>query len=53
VARAAVLSKINRASAHRFISTLRDLGYVRKNQINSYEASFKLLELDMRASRQI
>ena len=48
ITRAAALLKLNRASAHRFITTLRDLGYVRKNQHNHYEATFKLLELGMR-----
>ncbi len=38
---------INRASAHRFITTLRDLGYVRKNQHNTYKATFKMLEMGM------
>ena len=40
--------KLNRASAHRFITTLRDLGYVRKNQQGRYEATFKLLELGIK-----
>jgi len=48
VTSAASLLDINRASAHRFITTLRDLGYVRKNQHNNYEATFKLLELGMK-----
>lgn len=39
---------INRASAHRFITTLRDQGFVRKNQHNKYEATFKMLELGMK-----
>jgi DNA-binding IclR family transcriptional regulator len=38
---------INRASAHRFITTLRDLGYVRRNVHGQYEATFKLLALGM------
>jgi DNA-binding IclR family transcriptional regulator len=38
---------LNRASAHRFITTLRDLGYVRRNPSGDYEATFKLLELGM------
>ncbi|MDR1921454.1 MAG: helix-turn-helix domain-containing protein, partial [Candidatus Adiutrix sp.] len=45
ITHAAVILGINRASAHRFITTLRDAGYVRKNQHNNYEATFKLLEL--------
>ena len=48
VTEAAKQLDINRASAHRFITTLRDLGYVRKNQHGNYEATFKMLELGMR-----
>ncbi|MDR1045181.1 MAG: IclR family transcriptional regulator [Candidatus Adiutrix sp.] len=48
VTRAANCLELNRASAHRFITTLRDLGYVRKNQHNNYEATFKVLELGMK-----
>jgi len=52
VTKAANLLEINRASAHRFIATLRDMGYVRKNHHNSYEATFKLLELGMRQANK-
>ena len=48
VTAAAARLGLNRASAHRFITTLRDLGYVRKNQHGNYEASFKMLELGMK-----
>ncbi len=48
VTKAAQRLDINRASAHRFITTLRDMGYVRKNHHNNYEATFKLLELGMK-----
>ena len=44
----AALMGMNRASAHRFINTLKDLGYVRKNQHNKYEATFKMLEYGMK-----
>jgi DNA-binding IclR family transcriptional regulator len=47
VTKAGQLLGINRASAHRFIATLRDLGYVRRNPNGDYEATFKLLELGM------
>ncbi|MDR2443450.1 MAG: IclR family transcriptional regulator [Deltaproteobacteria bacterium] len=43
----AKLLSLNRASAHRFITTLRDLGYVRRNPNGDYEATFRLLELGM------
>ncbi len=52
VTKASTLLGINRASAHRFIATLRDMGYVRKNQHNSYEATFKLLEQGMRQANK-
>ena len=52
VTEAANKLELNRASAHRFITTLRDLGYVRKNQHNTYEATFKLLELGMMQANQ-
>ena len=48
VTKAAGILDINRASAHRFIATLRDMGYVRKNNHNNYEATFKLLEMGMK-----
>jgi DNA-binding IclR family transcriptional regulator len=47
VTEAAKLLGLNRASSHRFITTLRDLGYVRRNPRGDYEATFKLLELGM------
>ncbi|MDR1109428.1 MAG: IclR family transcriptional regulator [Deltaproteobacteria bacterium] len=47
VTRAANLLGINRASSHRFITTLRDLGYVRRDGHGDYEATFKLLGLGM------
>jgi DNA-binding IclR family transcriptional regulator len=47
VTKAGNLLGINRASSHRFITTLRDLGYVRRNVHGDYEATFKLLALGM------
>jgi DNA-binding IclR family transcriptional regulator len=38
----------NRAASHRFISTLRDLGYVEKTQEGKFGLSFKPLELGMK-----
>jgi len=52
VTAAANLLGLNRASAHRFITTLRDLGYVRKNQHGNYEASFRMLELGMKQANK-
>ena len=37
----------NRAGSHRFLATLRDLGYVEKNENNRYRLTFKVLELGM------
>ncbi|MDR0355915.1 MAG: IclR family transcriptional regulator [Deltaproteobacteria bacterium] len=47
VTKAANLLGMNRASSHRFITTLRDLGYVRRDNSGNYEATFKLLGLGM------
>ncbi|MEE4240629.1 MAG: IclR family transcriptional regulator [Desulfopila sp.] len=44
----AVHLKTNRAGAHRFISTLRDLGYVDKTPDGKFCLSFKTLELGMK-----
>lgn len=52
VTQAANLLDLNRASAHRFITTLRDLGYVRKNSHGNYEATFKMLELGMKQANK-
>lgn len=38
----------NRAGSHRFISTLRDLGYVEKTSAGRITLSFKMLELGMK-----
>lgn len=38
----------NRAASHRFVSTLRDLGYVEKTQDGKFTLSFKFLELGMK-----
>lgn len=38
----------NRASAHRFLLTLRDLGYVEKTEEGRYRLTFKVAELGMK-----
>lgn len=38
----------NRAGCHRFLLTLRDLGYVEKTEAGRYRPTFKLLELGMK-----
>ncbi len=35
----------HRAAAHRFLATLRDLGYVEKNNDNKYELTFRIFEM--------
>jgi len=37
----------NRAGSHRFLATLRDLGYVEKNENNRYQLTFKVMDLGM------
>lgn len=37
----------NRAASHRFLATLRELGYVEKNEDNRYQLSFRILEMGM------
>lgn len=38
----------SRAASHRFLTTLRDLGYVEKTEEGRFRLSFKVLELGMR-----
>lgn len=43
---------LNRTGSHRFLATLRELGYVEKNLNGRYQLTFKMLELGMKmASR--
>lgn len=42
----------NRASSHRFLATLKTLGYVDKNSNKRYQPTFKILELGMRVAGQ-
>jgi DNA-binding IclR family transcriptional regulator len=48
VSQVAAQLKTNRAGSHRFISTLKDLGYVEKNSEGRITLSFKVLELGMK-----
>ena len=41
----------NRAASHRFLATLRDLGYVEKNSENRYQLTFKLLGVELQNVR--
>lgn len=45
VSEAARLMDTNRAGSHRFISTLKDLGYVEKNSSNKYQPTLKIMNL--------
>lgn len=46
--RMASLLDTSRAASHRFLTTLRDLGYVEKTPENQFRLTFKVLELGMR-----
>jgi DNA-binding IclR family transcriptional regulator len=43
---------INRAGSHRFLATLRDLGYVEKDQDNRYQLTFRVLEMGMKVAQR-
>ncbi len=45
VSEAARLMDTNRAGSHRFINTLKDLGYVEKNSSNKYQPTLKIMNL--------
>lgn len=52
VSQAAKTLGYNRAGAHRFLATLKELGYVDQNKNGHYELTFKILELSTKlASR--
>jgi DNA-binding IclR family transcriptional regulator len=42
----------HRAAAHRFLATLRDLGYVEKNSDNRYQLTFRILEMGEKVTRR-
>jgi DNA-binding IclR family transcriptional regulator len=52
VSSVAVQLGFNRAASHRFLATLRDLGYVEKNENNRYHLTFKILELGMKVANR-
>ncbi|MEN8244238.1 MAG: IclR family transcriptional regulator [Thermodesulfobacteriota bacterium] len=43
---------MQRSAAHRFLATLRDLGYVEKNEDNRYQLTFRILEMGEKVSRR-
>ena len=50
VSEVAVRLDINRAGAHRFLTSLRDLGYVEKNEGNRYQLTFRMLEMGIKVA---
>jgi DNA-binding IclR family transcriptional regulator len=42
----------NRAASHRFLATLRELGYVKKNEDNRYQLTYRILEMGMKVADQ-
>ena len=48
VTKVAELLGFNRAGSHRYLSTLRELGYLEKNADSRYQLTFKLLEIGMK-----
>ena len=52
VSSVAVQLGFNRAASHRFLATLRDLGYVEKNENNRYHLTFKLMEMGMKVANR-
>jgi len=43
---------MQRSAAHRFLATLRDLGYVAKNEDNRYQLTFRILEMGEKVTRR-
>lgn len=52
VSEVGVLLSIQRSAAHRFLATLRDLGYVEKKEDNRYQLTFRILELGEKVARR-
>jgi IclR family transcriptional regulator, KDG regulon repressor len=43
---------INRSASHRFLATLKELGYAEKNPEGRYQATFRLFELGMKVANR-
>jgi len=43
----------NRTGSHRFLATLKELGYVEQNRNNKYHLTFKMLEFGMKRSNRL
>ncbi len=52
VSQVAAQMGINRSASHRFLATLRELGYAQKNVEGRYQATFKLFELGMKVANR-
>ncbi len=52
VSEAAKLMDTNRAGSHRFISTLKDLGYVEQNANSKYQPTLKIMRLATKVANQ-
>jgi DNA-binding IclR family transcriptional regulator len=50
ISEVAAQQAMHKSAAHRFLSTLRDLGYVVMDPRNRYQASFRLFEMGMRVA---
>ena len=50
VSQVATRLSINRATSHRFLATLRELGYAEKDENDRYRLTLKILEMGMRIS---
>jgi DNA-binding IclR family transcriptional regulator len=52
VSEVGVRLSIQRSAAHRFLATLRDLGYVEKNEDNRYQLTFRIMEMGEKVARR-
>lgn len=52
VSEVAARLQMNRSASHRFLATLREMGYVEKNANGRYQASFKIFELGMKVAER-
>jgi DNA-binding IclR family transcriptional regulator len=53
VAEAAAKLGMNRSTCHRFLVTLRELGYVVQNRLSHYRLSFRIYELGMKVADRL
>ena len=53
VAEAATYLGMNRSTCHRFLATLKELGYVIQNTLSHYKLSFRIFELGMKVANNL